>query len=198
LNPRGILTGHDDVRRNAGETEPPIVGLVAHEENERPAEIRCPGQSLEDERATDAGRAPARVRRDGAQEEGRSLGQADRPIADGTDYTLGFFRDPAESGDPLDTLSISVGDLPPPLGAECRIQEGFNDGIVGFAFEAELEHGAGSLAGETETSRQPSDRPCRRLTAQRRIERRRHQRRRSRAIPAEVWPRNMEDAGITT
>jgi len=122
LNPRGILAGHDDVHRNSGEAEPPIVRLIANEENERPAEIRCPRQSLEDERATDADRAPTRVRRDGPQEKSWRFGQADRPITDGTDDTLGLFRDPTEIGDPVDALSISVGDLPLPLGAECRIQ----------------------------------------------------------------------------
>lgn len=106
--------------------EAAVIFRIAYEENEAPVEIGSARQALEDERAPDTHRAAVRIRRHRAQEQGRLIVEANRPVADGADDAPRFLSDKTEFADRRDAVAVAIGDLASPVGTEREIEQGFD------------------------------------------------------------------------
>jgi hypothetical protein len=121
-----------------------IVGGVADQEHEPPAQGLGLGEARARQRAADPLPLPVGVDRQGAQQQRRAVrAQADRPVADGADQLAGFPGDKAQLGQGRDAVAVAVGGLAAPVGPERPVQEGLDRRPVVGAFGEDREHGQG-------------------------------------------------------
>jgi hypothetical protein len=133
---------------------PRIVGGIAHEKDELPAQGRRARQAGRGERTADALALKVGIDGKGPQEQRRAGAKPDRPVADGADETAALPCDEAQLAQGADAVPVAVGGLAPPVGAETPVEQGFDQRPVKRAFGSDHEHG-GLQEAATGSSQSP-------------------------------------------
>jgi hypothetical protein len=121
-----------------------VVGGVADQEHEPPAQGLGLGQARARQGAADPLPSPVGVDRQGAKQQRRAVrAQADRPVADGADELAGLSGDEAQLSQGRDAVAVAIGGLAAAVGAERPVQEGLDRRPVAGAFGEDREHGQG-------------------------------------------------------
>jgi len=119
---------------------PGVVGRIAHQEHEPPAQRRRPLEAGVGERPADALPLPVRVDRERPEQERRPVLKPDRPVADRPHQPLALARDEAQGLHRRYAGPVAVGGLAVPTEAEGEVEQRLDRRPVERALRGDHEH----------------------------------------------------------